>query len=289
MENDKLASGYTMQELMVVAGAREIRDDDLVFVGMRLPLLAFQLAKETHAPHAVGIFENGILRDRPAGAALYTMGDNPNLEGATWATSMLDIMALLQNGKVSLGFIGGAEVDRFGNLNTTYIGGKEEVKVRLPGSGGGSDIASLSGRLVIIMNHEKRRFLKRVSYVTSPGYGEGGDWRERSGLRGGGPSAVITTKGIFRFDPKTKEMFLHSVHPGVTIEEVMENTGWDLKLASSIEVTKPPTRSELRIIRKQDANGFWTRKANGIDRSGNESKDPGSKKPSHLTGSRCRG
>ena len=115
-----------MQELMVVAGSREIRNDDLVFVGMRLPLLAFQLAKETHAPHAIGIFENGILRDRPADDVLYTMGDNPNLEGATWATSMLDIMSLLQNGKVSLGFIGGAEVDRFGNLNTTYIGGKGE-------------------------------------------------------------------------------------------------------------------------------------------------------------------
>jgi glutaconate CoA-transferase subunit B len=255
-----------MQELMVVAGSREIRNDDLVFVGMRLPLLAFQLAKETHAPHAIGIFENGILRDRPAKDMLYTMGDNPNLEGATWATSMLDIMSLLQNGKVSLGFIGGAEVDRFGNLNTTYIGGKENPQVRLPGSGGGSDIASLSKRLVIIMNHEKRRFLERVSYITSPGYGEGGDWREKKGLKGGGPSAVITTKGILRFDPRTKEMILHSVHPGVTVEEMVENTGWNLKLASKIESTKPPTRPELRVIRRQDAQGFWTR--------GNQSDEP---------------
>jgi glutaconate CoA-transferase subunit B len=259
LEEVGLAADYTMQELMVVAGSREIRNDDLVFVGMRLPLLAFQLAKETHAPHAIGIFENGILRDRPAEDVLYTMGDNPNLEGATWATSMLDIMSLLQNGKVSLGFIGGAEVDRFGNLNTTYIGGQESLQVRLPGSGGGSDIASLSKRLVIIMNHEKRRFLERVSYITSPGYGDGGDWREKNGLRGGGPSAVITTKGILRFDPHTKEMILHSVHPGVTVEEVIENTGWDLELASKVESTKPPTRPELRIIRKQDAHGFWTR------------------------------
>src|SRR4030066_229400 len=223
-----------MQELMVVAGSREIRNDDLVFVGMRLPLLAFQLAKETHAPHAIGIFENGILRDRPADDVLYTMGDNPNLEGATWATSMLDIMSLLQNGKVSLGFIGGAEGDRFGNLNTTYIGGKESLQVRLPGSGGGSDIASLSGRLVIIMNHEKRRFLQRVSYITSPGFGEGGDWREREGLRGGGPSAVITTKAILRFDPETREMVLVSLHPGVSVEEVLGGTGWVLKLAASV-------------------------------------------------------
>jgi len=250
---------YTMQELMVVAGSREIRDDDVVFVGMRLPLLAFQLAKSTHAPNTIGIFENGILRDKPAGEPLYTMGDSPNIEGAIWTTSMMDIMSLLQSGRVSLGFIGGAEVDRFGNLNTTYIGGKENVQVRLPGSGGGCDIASLSKRLVILMNHEKRRFLKRVTYLTSPGYGDGGNWRERNGLRGGGPSAVITTKGILRFDSDTKEMTLHSVHPGVTVEEVVENTGWDLKVASGVERTKPPTRSELGIIRRCDPHGFWTK------------------------------
>jgi glutaconate CoA-transferase, subunit B len=248
-----------MQELMVVAGSREIREEDVVFVGMRLPLLSFQLAKETHAPRAIGIFENGILRDRPAGEALYTMGDAPNIEGAIWTTSMMDIMSLLQNGRVSLGFIGGAEIDRFGNLNTTYIGGRRKVQVRLPGSGGGSDIASLAGRLVIIMNHEKRRFVERVTYVTSPGFGEGGDWREKTGLRGGGPYAVITTKGVFRFHDRTKEMILHSVHPGVTVEEILDQTGWDLKLAPHIDVTEQPTRAELRTIRKYDPHGFWTR------------------------------
>jgi glutaconate CoA-transferase subunit B len=244
---------------MVVAGAREIRDDDVVFVGMRLPLLAFQLAKDTHARHAIGIFENGILRDKPAGDALYTMGDTPNVEGAIWTTSMMDIMAILQSGRVSLGFIGGAEVDRFGNLNTTYIGGSEQLQIRLPGSGGGSDIASLSKRFVIIMKHERRRFLERVSYRTSPGFGDGGDWRERNGLKGGGPGAVITTKGILRFDPETREMTLNSIHPGVTIEEIIENTGWGLRYASKIENTKPPTRGELRMIRKYDPYGFWTR------------------------------
>jgi glutaconate CoA-transferase subunit B len=226
---------------------------------MRLPLLAFHLAKSTHAPHAIGIFENGILRDEPAGDVLFTMGDNPNIEGAIWTTSMMDIMALLQNGQVTLGFIGGAEVDRFGNLNTTYIGGRENIQMRLPGSGGGSDIASLSKRVVILMNHEKRRFLDKVSYLTSPGFGEGGDWRKRKGLKGGGPSAVITTKGIFRFDSDTHEMILDSLHPGINVEEVLQNTGWALKLASNLKKTKPPTRSELRIIRKYDAHGFWTR------------------------------
>jgi glutaconate CoA-transferase subunit B len=251
---------YTMQELMVVAGAREIFDDDIVFVGMRLPLLAFQLAKDTHAPHAIGIFENGILRDRPAGDALYTMGDAPNTEGAIWTTSMMDIMALLQDGKVTLGFIGGAEVDRFGNLNTTYIREKEWTQIRLPGSGGGSDIASLSKRFVIIMKHEKRRFVEKVSYMTSPGFGDGKGWRERNGLRGGGPCAVITTKGILRFDSETKEMILNSIHPGTTVESVVENTGWNLRCAPKVEKMKPPTRSELRIVRKYDPLGFWTGK-----------------------------
>jgi glutaconate CoA-transferase subunit B len=248
-----------MQELMVAAGAREIRDDDVVFVGMRLPLLAFQLAKETHAPGAAGIFENGILRDQPARDPLYTMGDCPNIEGAVWTTSMMDIMSLLQNGRVTLGFIGGAEIDRFGNLNTTYIGGRDHVKVRLPGSGGGSDIASLSGRLVIMMHHEKRRFLEKASYITSPGFGEGGDWRKREGIRGGGPGAVITTKGIFKFDPISREMVLECVHPGVTVEEILENTGWIPRIGTPLDETKPPTPSELRIIRKYDPHGFWTK------------------------------
>jgi len=254
-----LKTEYTMQELMVVAGAREVRDDDVVFVGMRLPLLAFQLAKETHAPWAVGIFENGILRDQLAHDPLYTMGDCPNIEGAVWTTSMMDIMSLLQNGRVTLGFIGGAEIDRFGNLNTTYIGGRDHVKVRLPGSGGGSDIASLSRRLVIMMHHERRRFLEKVSYITSPGFGEGGGWRQREGIKGGGPSAVITTKGIFRFDPITREMVLESVHPGVTVEEILENTGWIPRIGTPLDETKLPTPSELRIIRKHDPHGFWTR------------------------------
>ena len=260
-----MVTGYTMQELMVVVGSREVRDDDVVFVGMRLPLLAFQLAKSTHAPHAIGIFENGVLRDKPSGETIYTMSDTSNIEGAIWTTSMMDIMSLLQNGRVSLGFIGGAEVDRFGNLNTTYIGGRENIEVRLPGSGGGSDIASLSQRFVIIMNHERRRFVRKVSYVTSPGFGEGRNWRKRNGLRGGGPCAVITTKGILRFDSDTKEMVLNAVHPGVTVEEILKNTGWDLRLAPKIEKTKPPTRSELQMIRRYDAHGFWTKGNQSFD------------------------
>ncbi len=249
---------YTAGELMVVAAAREIRDGEVVFVGMRLPLLAFSLARATHAPRAVGLFENGVVRDSPALAFLVTMSDGPNVLGALWCTEMREIMALLQSGRVDLGFIGGAQIDRFGNLNTSYVGATGSA-TRLPGSGGGGDIASLSRRHVVIMAHERRRFVERVDYVTSPGFGEGGDWRRRVGLPGGGPSAVITTLGLFRFDPTTGEMVLVKTHPGVTVAEVATQTGWPLRCAATVTETVVPTAEELEVIRRFDPQGFWTR------------------------------
>lgn len=179
---------FTFSELMVVAASREIRDRETVFVGMRLPLIAFLLAKNTHAQNAVGLFENGVIRDRPSGEMLYTMSDPANIDGAVLCGEMLTVMGLLQSGAVHLGFIGGAQIDRFGNLNTTMINDGGQI-TRLPGSGGGCDIASLAHRTVIIMTHEQRRFKERVDYCTSPGYGTGGDWRERVGLVRGGPAA----------------------------------------------------------------------------------------------------
>ncbi|HEV8673115.1 MAG TPA: CoA-transferase [Methylomirabilota bacterium] len=253
-----MAVDYTPGELMVAVAAREIRDGEVVFVGMRLPLLAFCLARATHAPNAVGLFENGIVRDSPALAFLVTMSDGPNVAGALWCTEMREIMGLLQSGRVDLGFLGGAQIDRFGNLNTSYVGPPGR-QTRLPGSGGGADIAGLSRRHVVIMAHERRRFVERVDYVTSPGFGEGGDWRRRVGLPGGGPAAVITTLGLFRFDPETREMVLASTHPGVTVEEVREETGWPLACAPSVTVTPPPTGEELAVVRRFDPDGFWTR------------------------------
>lgn len=250
--------GYAAGELMVAAAAREIRDGEVVFVGMRLPLLAFCLARSTHAPSAVGLFENGVVRDSPALEFLVTMSDGPNVTGALWCTEMRDIMGLLQSGRVDLGFIGGAQVDRFGNLNTSYVGPPGSV-TRLPGSGGGGDIASLSRRHIIIMAHERRRFVERVDYVTSPGYGEGGDWRRRVGLPRGGPSAVITTLGIFRFDPVTREMVFASTHPGITVARVREETGWPVACVPDLTETPAPTVEELRVIRGFDPEGFWTR------------------------------
>lgn len=252
-------SSYTRQELMVAAAARQIRDGEIVFVGMRLPLLAFVLAKRTHAPTAIGVFETGVVRDEPSAEPLYTMCDPPNIGGASWCTRTLNVMALLQHGVVDVGFIGGAEVDRFGNVNTSYIGDFHAPTVRLPGSGGAADIASLARRLVVIMEHEKRRLKERVDFITSPGYGDGRDWRHRVGLLRGGPVAVITTMGVLGFDPDTHEAVLRSYHPGTTPEEVRANTGWDLKLAPDIHPTPPPTPEELRLIREYDREGHWTR------------------------------
>lgn len=245
----------TPSEMMVFAACREIRDSEVVFVGMRLPLLAFRLAQATHAKRAVGLYENGLVRAEAAAETLYTMSDPPNVKGATSATELLDVMGYLQSGRVGLGFVGAAEVDRFGNLNSTRVG-----SVRLPGSGGASDIASLASRLVVLLNHAKHRLVERVSHVTSPGFGDGGDWRKRSGLPGGGPTAVITDRGVLEFDPDTREARLRSFHPldsSSSPEEVVARTGWALEVSPSCHPTPLPTEEELSLLRSFDPDRFW--------------------------------
>ena len=249
---------YNLSQLMVTAAAREITDGEVVFVGMRLPLLGFLLAKSTHAPNAIGVYELGIVRDTVAHQPILTMGDLPNLNRAQWLADTADAMALLQQGTVDVSFIGGAQVDRFGNLNTSYIGGIKNVKTRLPGSGGACDLACLARRHIIVMNHQKRRFVPRVDYITSPGFGSGGGWRAKNGLLRGGPSAVITTLGVLRFEPETGEMLLSSIHPGVSIDQIHQNTGWQLKVAPDLETTPPPTPNEMAMIRQFDPEGYWT-------------------------------
>ncbi len=256
---------YTPRELMVVCAARQIKDNERVFVGMRLPLLAFALAKRTHAPSCVGLFETGIMRDTPSMELLYTMGDLPNIAEALWTTRTANLLGLLAAGEVQLGFIGGAEIDRYGNLNTSVIG-TDWQQVRLPGSGGGADIASLSHRLVIIMAHDRHRLRERVDFITSPGYGypdehgpAGVRWRQRVGLLRGGPSALITTIAVFTFDPESGEAMLRSYHPGTTLEQVQEQTGWPLRLAPDCAKTVPPSENELRVIRECDPQGVWTK------------------------------
>ena len=242
---------------MVIAAAREIRDGELVFVGMRLPLLGFAVAKELHAPTAVGLFENGVIRDWPAVAPIFTMSGPPNVSRSLSCAGLLDVMGLLQSGRVQLGFIGGAEVDRFGNLNTHWVV-ENGSRVRLPGSGGAADIATLAGRCIIIMNHERRRFPPKVYFITSPGYGDGKDWRERKGLKGGGPSRVITSMGIFSFDPITREMVLSFYHPGISTEQIQQQTGWPLRISDDLEETVPPSSDELAAVRKYDPKRVWT-------------------------------
>ena len=247
---------YTLSELMVCAAAREIRDGELVFVGMRLPLIAFVVAKKTHTPNAIGLFENGVIRSTPAPELIYTMADPPNILGATQCLDMLSVMILLQSGRVDLGFLGAAEVDRFGNLNSTQVKGPTG-SVRLPGSGGACDIASLAHRFVVLIEHKKERLPEHVSFMTSPGFGEGNGWRKSVGLPRGGPSAVITTKAILRF-PGEGEACLDSVHPGIELEDVLSNTGWKLRQSKDVQQTPAPSREELNAIREYDKEGFWT-------------------------------
>lgn len=241
---------------MVVAAAREIKDGEVVFVGMRLPLIAFVVAKKTHAPNAVGLFENGVVRTTPSPELIYTMADPPNILGATQCLDMATLMGLLQSGRVNLGFLGAAEVDRFGNLNSTQVSGKNGI-VRLPGSGGACDIASLAQRFVALLEHSRHRLPERVSYITSPGNGDGAGWRRRAGLPRGGPAAVITTKCVLRFG-QDGEAFLSTIHPGVTVEDVVANTGWNLKMTEPLQLTPEPEDAELKAIREYDKKGFWT-------------------------------
>ena len=251
------SAAHSLSELMVAAAAREIRDGEVVFVGMRLPLIAFVVAKRTHAPDAVGLFENGVIRSTPARELIYTMADPPNILGATQCLEMLGVMSLLQSGRVQLGFLGAAEVDRFGNLNSTQVA-SEKGMVRLPGSGGACDIASLAQRFVVLLEHDRRRLPERVSYVTSPGNGDGLGWRKKAGLPRGGPAAVITTRAVLRFG-EDGEAYLASVHPGVTVEDVLSNTGWNLRVADEVGTTQAPSAAELRAIREYDREGFWTK------------------------------
>jgi glutaconate CoA-transferase, subunit B len=282
-----------MGELMVAAAAREIRDREVVFVGMRLPLIAFVVAKQTHAPDAIGLFENGVVRATPPAELIYTMADPPNIFQATQCLDMIGVMSLLQAGRVDLGFLGAAEVDRYGNLNSTEVraergrdarataGGTPALqKVRLPGSGGACDIASLAKRFVVLLEHARHRLPERVAYRTSPGNGDGeaaGEaWRRRVGLPRGGPAAVITTKCVLRFGrgggagapenggeagaPENGgEAWLESVHPGATVADVVANTGWKLRVPEDVRTTVAPNAAELKAIREYDKEGFWTR------------------------------
>jgi glutaconate CoA-transferase subunit B len=245
------------QQLMIVSAAREIADGDVVFVGMRLPIVAFGVAKLTHAPSAVGVFECGIVRDDAAAGMIYTMGDPYNQLGAVWSTGLVQVMGQLHKGRVDTGFIGAAEIDRFGNINTSYIGDPLKPEVKLPGSGGGADIAAMAKRLICAVAHDKRRLVERASFVTSPGWLDGGDARRRAGLTQGGTATVITDRAILRPRGETHELHLASLHPGQSLDDVRANTGWDVKVGPDLAETPPPSKDELAALRAVDPDGFW--------------------------------
>ncbi len=245
---DKLT--YNPKELMVVNAARLLRDGDVVFVGVGIPNLACNLAMRTHAPNLQMIYEAGVIGAQPSRLPL-SIGDPSLVTGALSVCSMVDIFTLyLQRGNVDVGFLGGAQIDQFGNINATVIGDYQNPKVRLPGSGGSMEIAGWANRCYIITPHQKRRFPAKVDFQTSIGFLDGGDARAKTGVRGGGPEAVVTDLGILKPD-ENGELVLAALHPGVDFEKVQENTGWALKQVQNCPVTDPPLQDELRILREE--------------------------------------
>jgi len=249
---------YTPSELMIVTAARALAGQRTVFVGIGLPNIACNLARHTVAPDLELIYESGVFGARPARLPL-SIGDPCLVSGATLTCSMADLFMLyLQGGRIDVGFLGGAQIDRFGNLNTTVIGDYLHPKVRLPGSGGACEIAILARKIFIIMRQRRRAFVERLDFRTSLGYLEGRAQRTKLGLPGNGPQLVITDMGVYHFD-ETGEMILVSLHPGVTVEQVQEQVGWPLKVASDLSHTDPPTPEELRLIREElDPQGIYT-------------------------------
>lgn len=248
---------YSTLELMAVCGARTIKNGEVVFVGTGLPMVAAMLAKRLHAPKAKIVYEAGFIDSNAIDIAL-SIADSRLEYRASAAIGLIETLGmLLQGGRVDVGFVGAAQIDEYGNLNTTYIGNFENPKVRLPGSGGGNDIVSSAKRIVVIMKHEKRKTVKKLDYVTSPGYLDGPNARERAGLRGGGPSLVVTNLCQMNFDEETKRIRLATIHPEVTVETVLENTGFDLIIPEQAPETEPPTYEELEILRSVDPMGIY--------------------------------
>ena len=248
---------YSSAELLTINSARLLRDGDVVFVGVGLPNLACNLARRTHAPDLVMIYEAGVIGAQPARLPL-SIGDPTLVSGALAVCSMYDIFAFyLQRGNVDVGFLGGAQIDRYCNINATTIGDYQHPKVRLPGSGGSMEIAAWANRCYILTPHQKRRFPEKVDFRTSVGFLGGRAEREAANLRGAGPLAVVTDLGILEPD-ENGELVLTALHPGATAEQAVENTGWQLKVAGELRYTAPPTEDELRILHEElDPDGIY--------------------------------
>ena len=252
------AASCSASELLAVTSARLLRDGQVVFAGVGIPLLAATLAQRLHAPGLTILFEGGVI------GAFIEPGKLPpstNEQRCTRRANMVlgstEVLLLLQRGYIDIGFMGGAQIDQYGNLNSSFIGDPHRPATRLPGTGGGNDIASLT-QMIVAMKHEKRRFVKRVDFVTSPGFLSGGDSRREAGLIAGGMYRVVTDLGIFGFEEHSKQMELQALHPGVTADEVQANTGFELLLAADLAITERPTQDELAALRHLDPERLYT-------------------------------
>jgi glutaconate CoA-transferase subunit B len=248
---------HSASELLAVMSSRLLEDGQTVFVGVGIPLLAATLAQRLHAPGLTILFEGGTI------GPFIVPGELPpstNEQRCTRRANMVlsntDVLLLLQRGYVDIGFMGGAQIDRYGNLNSSVIGDADDPTIRLPGTGGGNDIASLT-RVIVAMIHEKRRFVETVDFVTSTGFWRGGSSRAEAGLITGGPGAVVTDLAILGFDEATKRMKVQALHAGVSAEQVRENTGFELLFDADIETTEPPTDDELAVLREFDPDRVY--------------------------------
>jgi glutaconate CoA-transferase subunit B len=248
---------YTPLELMAAAGARELKDGEIVAVGLGLPVVASFLAKRTHAPNISLLFELGVVDPEPIDTAV-GLADPRIWHRATILSDFVDMLGtVLHKGRVDVGFLGGLEIDAYGNLNTTLLGDPKGKFRHFTGSGGANDIASSARRTIIIIRHEARKLNEAVSFVTSPGYLHGGGEREAAGLAGK-PSRVITDKAIFDFEPESKRMRLVSVHPGITLDEVLENMNFRPVVPDRVPTTALPTPEQIRLIREEiDPQGMY--------------------------------
>ena len=248
-----MSIAYSNEELLAVTASREMVGVNTIFAGVGIPLLAALLAKHTHLPGLTIVVEGGSIGPEVLPGYLPISTNEMRISHrAQQLVGITDIFLLTQRGFLEVGFIGGAQIDRYGNVNTTVIGPYDKPKVRLPGSGGANDIASLCRELIIVTKHEPRRFVPKVDFVTSPGFLEGGSSRRDAGLIFGGVSRVITDLAIMGFDEASKAMQLEYLHPGVALEQVVENTGFDLLIPEEIPVTEPPTAEELEHLRRID-------------------------------------
>jgi glutaconate CoA-transferase, subunit B len=249
-----VSGAVTPSELLAVMGSRQLSDDTTVFAGVGVPLLAAALAQQRHAPRLTMVIEGGIIgpQIRPGRLPVST-NEMRAAHRAQMLPGITDTFLFAQRGFLDYGFMGGAQIDQYGNINTSVVGTDYwKPKVRLPGTGGANDIASLCREVIILTAHEKRRFVPRVDFVTSPGWLGGSDARRRAGLLFGGVSRVVTTLGVFGFEPATRRMRIEATHPGVTTEQIRENTGFPLGEAERVTVTEPPSDDELSMLRALD-------------------------------------